>query len=64
MLKEFRLRHNLTQQQMADTLGIDFTTYSRLENHKRKISIELLIKFLDIRNEKDDRLVIKVLKSI
>ena len=64
MLKEYRLSHNLTQQQMADLLKIDFTTYSRIENHKRKMSIELLIKFLEIRNEANDEFIISVLKSI
>lgn len=64
MLKEYRLKHNLTQQQMADLLKIDFTCYSRIENHKRKMSIELLIKFLEIRNEANDEFIISVLKSI
>ena len=64
MLKEYRLSHKLTQQQMADMLGIDFTNYSRIENHKRKMSIELLIKFLEIRNEENDNIVLSVLKSI
>ena len=64
MLKEYRLSHNLTQQQMADLLKIDFTCYSRIENHKRKMSIQLLIKFLEIRNEENDKLIISVLKSI
>jgi len=64
MLKEYRLSHKLTIIQMADMLGIDFTNYSRIERHERKMSIELLIKFLEIRNEKNDNIVISVLKSI
>lgn len=64
MLKLYRLENNLTQQQMADLLGIDYTSYSRIENHKRKISVELLIKFLEIRNRIGDDFVINVLKSI
>ena len=64
MLKEYRLSHNLTQQQMADSLNVDYTTYSRYERHQRNINIELLIKFLEIRNEKNDDIVISVLKSI
>ena len=64
MLKEFRLSHNLTQKQMADMLGINFTCYSKIENHKRKMSNELLIKFLEIRNYEDDEDVIYLLKSI
>lgn len=64
MLKEYRLSHNLTQQKMADLLKIDFTCYSRIENHKRKMSIELLIRFLEIRQYEDDDKVISILKSI
>lgn len=64
MLKEYRLNHNLTQQQMANLLKMDYTCYSRIENHKRKMSIELLIKFLEIRKQVGDVFVINVLKSI
>lgn len=64
MLKEYRLSHNLTQQQMADMLDMDFTCYSRIERHERKMSIDLLIKFLEIRNEENDNIVLSVLKSI
>lgn len=64
MLKEYRLLHNLTQQEMADMLKINYSVYSRLENNKRKLSIEVLIKFLEIRNEENDKIVLSVLKSI
>ena len=64
MLKEYRLSHNLTQQEMADMLKINYSVYSRIENNKRKLSIEVLIKFLEIRNEENDKIVLSVLKSI
>lgn len=64
MLKEYRLLHNLTQQEMADMLKINYSVYSRIENNKRKLSIEVLIKFLEIRNEENDKIVLSVLKSI
>lgn len=64
MLKEYRLKHNLTQQQMADILEVDNTCYSRYETHKRKIPINVLIKFLELRREKYDDYVISVLEQI
>ncbi len=64
MLKEYRLSHKLTQQQMADLLEIDFTCYSRYENHQRKMPYKVLIKFLELRKEKYDDYVISVLEQI
>ena len=64
MLKEYRLEHNLTQQQMGEMLVIDFACYSRYERHQRKIPIDILIKFLEIRNRMGNDYVISVLKSI
>lgn len=64
MLKEYRLNHNLTLKNMAKLLDMDFTNYSRLERHERKMKIETLIKFLEIRQDKNDNIVISVLKSI
>lgn len=64
MLKEYRLKHKLTQRQMADMLGINMYSYSRYESHSRKITFEVLIKFLEIRNEENDKIIIDFLKSI
>lgn len=64
MLKDYRLKHKLTQQQMADLLKIDYTCYNRYENHQRKMSYEVLIKFLELRREKYDDYVISVLEQI
>ena len=33
---EFRAKHNLTQKQLADIIGVDLNTISRTENEKSK----------------------------
>ena len=35
-LKVFRVTHNLTQQQMADKLGVSLSTYNFIESGKRR----------------------------
>lgn len=50
-IKTIRLSKNLTQQYMADELGIDAANYSRLERGEVKIStdrIQEIAKILDI----------------
>ena len=50
-VKELRQENNLTQQQMADTLGIDRSNYSKYELGKLEISNEMLVKlakFFDV----------------
>lgn len=44
-LKIFRLKHNLSQQQMADKLGITKVHYSRIETGANDPSFGLLEKF-------------------
>ncbi|MCB9309918.1 MAG: helix-turn-helix transcriptional regulator [Lewinellaceae bacterium] len=41
-IKEERMRHNLSQQVIADHLGMDISNYSRLENGKVEITIAKL----------------------
>lgn len=41
-IKEERINRNITQQNMADALHMDVSTYSRLENGKIEISIARL----------------------
>lgn len=64
MLKEYRLSHNLTQQQMAELLKIDYSCYSRYENHQRKMPYNILINFLELRHAKYDDYVISVLEQV
>jgi len=63
MLERYRQEHNLTQQQMADLLGISVCSYSLYENHKREMTFDTLIKFLKMRNEPHDKEFIKMLES-
>lgn len=64
MLKEYREKNNLIQREMADMLKINVACYSRYENRKRKMSYKVLIRFLEIRNEENDKILINLLKSI
>lgn len=64
MLKEYREKKGLTQKEMAEMLGVSVVCYNRYEKHQRKISYELLIMFLEIRNEEYDKIMINMLKSI
>lgn len=43
-LKVFRVKHNLTQQQLADQLGVSVSTYNLVEGGNRRGSIEFWTK--------------------
>ena len=50
-LKEYRLNHNLTQEEMAKELDVAVATYNRLENGKTSIytdTIDKISKLLNI----------------
>ena len=59
-LKELREDHDITQQEIADFLGISQRYYSNLENGTRNISVELLIKISDFYNISLDYICEKV----
>ncbi len=44
-LKEFRLKKEKTQQEMADLVGITKSMYEKLEYNERKPSVETIQKF-------------------
>ncbi|MCI8346583.1 MAG: helix-turn-helix transcriptional regulator [Bacilli bacterium] len=44
-LKEFRLKKEKTQQEMADLVGITQSMYEKLEYNERKPSVETIQKF-------------------
>lgn len=46
-MKKFRLQHKKTQQQVADYLGIDISTYNKYENGKRKVEVETVKKLAE-----------------
>lgn len=41
-IKQLRIDHNMTQQQVADALNIDRSNYSKYELGKLSISVEML----------------------
>lgn len=43
-LKVLRVKHGLTQKQMAEKLGISLFSYGRIESGNRKCSIDFLTK--------------------
>lgn len=47
-LKELRLEKGLTQQQIADEIGVNRGSYSNWEKGKREPSFENLIKLADL----------------
>lgn len=47
-IKDYRIKHNKTQAEMADMLEIHRQTYSQLERGKYTPSLEKLIEFCDI----------------
>ncbi|WP_427043146.1 helix-turn-helix transcriptional regulator [Fusobacterium sp. SB021] len=44
ILKEFRLKHNLTQKELAEKLGYSLSTIKLYENHSEKISKKIIKK--------------------
>lgn len=64
MLKKYRLEHNLKQEEMAKLLNISVGSYSLYENKKREMSYTTLIAFLKLRNEKNDKDLIKILENV
>ena len=47
-LKELRLKKGLTQQQIADEIGVNRGSYSNWEKGKREPSFENLVKLADL----------------
>lgn len=58
-IHEFRLKKNLTQEQLAEKIGITSITLSKLENGKSWISLETLEKLIKILDVKPYQLFIE-----
>lgn len=56
-LKEYRIKLHLTQQQVADRIGINQRTYSGYENGQSEPSIENLIKLAKLFGVSVDTLI-------
>lgn len=50
-VKGYRVGCNLTQQEMADAIGISVRTYARLENKPSGFTLEQMTKFVNKINE-------------
>ena len=64
LLKQYRVLNELTIKEMANKLGISDVGYSNYEKGKRVLPVPLLLKFLKMRNNDGDKLVIKTLEEI
>ena len=45
-LKQLRIQHNLTQQQMSERLSMDQSTYSRYENGNTIATIDFILRIV------------------
>ena len=62
-LKKYRLINNYTQKEMALKLNISVPAYWNYESGKRIMPANVLIKFLELRGEKEDLKLAKILKE-
>lgn len=58
-LKEQRIKHNLTQQQLADKIGLTHQTISNYENDIRNIDLDILVSLAKTLNIRTDDLITK-----
>lgn len=58
-LKEQRIKHNLTQQQLADKIGLTRQTISNYENDIRNIDLDILVSLAKTLNIRTDDLITK-----
>ena len=56
-IKQLRLRLGLTQELLAEKLGMNRSSLVQIERGKRKVSVEELIKFASVMNVSVDHLI-------
>ncbi len=56
-LREMRMQHKFTQQNMADKLGISLNAYQKYEQAERSPSLDCLVTIADILNTSTDYLL-------
>lgn len=64
IMKQFRLKQELSQEEMAKKLNISPNGYRNYENGKRMLPMDVLIRFLKLRNYPSDEKLVEVLESI
>ena len=62
-LKEHRIRHNLTQQQLAGKVGLTRQAISHYENNIRNINLDILVSLAKILDISTDDLITKEVKE-
>lgn len=62
VLKSYRIKNNLSYQDMGNLLGISKTFYWQIENNKRRLSYERAIKIARIFKTTPDELFYKEMK--
>lgn len=63
-LKKYRLELGLTQKQMAEKMEVPYYTYIKYEQGQRKMSYQILGKFMEMRNKKADKEILKTMKEL
>lgn len=64
IMKQFRLKQELSQEEMAKKLNISPNGYRNYESGKRMLPMDVLIRFLKLRNYPSDEKLVEVLESI
>lgn len=64
IMKQFRLKQELSQEEMAKKLDISPNGYRNYESGKRMLPMDVLIRFLKLRNYPSDEKLVEVLESI
>ncbi len=59
-LKALRIKHNLTQEQIANQIGISRAYYTNIEIGRNTPSLDISIKIKEVLNYKSDDLFLKV----
>ena len=63
MLSDYRKQNNLTLEEMAKLLNLKVTTYCSYEYKKRPIPYDVLIRFLELRNDINDKELANLIKQ-
>ena len=64
IMKQFILKQELSQEEMAKKLNISPNGYRNYESGKRMLPTDVLIRFLKLRNYPSDEKLVEVLESI
>lgn len=63
MVKEYRIKNNFTQEQLAEMIDISPRQLQRIEKNENQTKIETIRKIIEVLNIPDDE-VLKYLKEV